>query len=189
MDKIQLRKKMISKRKSLSDEFVQNASSKIFDKLVCSNFLDNLNSVFVYSDFKNEVKTNEIIKYLIDDKRAVYLPKCNTKDLTMTPVRVFENSDYTVNKYGIIEPNSQTDYNSKYTIDCVIVPGIVFDTKGNRIGFGAGYYDKFFSKHKNTLKIALAYDFQVIDSIENDEHDVAMDIIITEKRTITINRG
>lgn len=189
MDKKQLRKEMISKRKLLSNEFVQNASNEIFSKLISSKIMDTLESVFVYSDFQNEVKTKELIKYLIDNKRAVYLPKCNTEELTMTPVRIYDTTDYSLNKYGIIEPNSQTDLICQNTIDCAIVPGIVFDTKGNRIGFGAGYYDKFFSANDNITKIALAYDFQITDCIESDEYDIAMDMIITEKRIITIDRG
>ncbi len=189
MNKIQLRKEMISRRKLLPNEFVQKASSEIFCKLKGSKLLDMFENVFVYSDFQNEVKTNEIINYLTSIKRAVYLPKCNTKELTMTPVRIYESTDYSLNKYGIIEPNAQADLSCQNAIDCVIVPGIVFDTKGNRIGFGAGYYDKFFSQNKNTTKIALAYDFQIIEDIENDEHDIAMDVIFTEKRIIKINRG
>ena len=71
-------------------------------------------------------------------------------------------------------------------IDVVIVPGIAFDKSGNRLGFGSGYYDKFLNLHASIYKIALAFDFQLIDTIDIQEHDVPMDLIITENRIITI---
>ena len=67
-----------------------------------------------------------------------------------------------------------------------IVPGIAFDKSGNRLGFGSGYYDKFLTLHASIYKIALAFDFQLINTIDIQEHDVPMDLIITENRTITI---
>ena len=70
-------------------------------------------------------------------------------------------------------------------IDLIIVPGVVFDKHCNRIGFGAGYYDRFLSKRaKNTPTIGIAYDYQIIDKISIGEYDVPLDFIITEKRII-----
>jgi len=67
----------------------------------------------------------------------------------------------------------------------IIVPGVAFDLNLNRIGYGKGYYDRFLSKvSKNVPKIALAYDFQVLESISEGENDIKMDMIITEKRII-----
>jgi len=67
-------------------------------------------------------------------------------------------------------------------IDLVIVPGVVFDKNLNRIGFGKGYYDKILNRLKpSAKKVALAHDFQVLEDIPAEEHDVKMDMIITEK--------
>ena len=74
-------------------------------------------------------------------------------------------------------------YISINEIDLVIVPGIGFDQKGNRIGHGEGFYDRLL-KNTNALAIALAYEFQIIKNISIDKYDIPVDIIITEKRVI-----
>ena len=70
----------------------------------------------------------------------------------------------------------------------VIVPGIVFDKNGHRIGYGYGYYDRFFHKlDANVKKIGFAFDFQVVDKIPEEQHDVPMDVVITEKRVLKVH--
>ncbi|HIC83915.1 MAG TPA: 5-formyltetrahydrofolate cyclo-ligase, partial [Nitrososphaerales archaeon] len=87
------------------------------------------------------------------------------------------------NNLGILEP---TDGEICTNIDVIIVPGLAFDQSGNRLGFGSGYYDKFLNSQSIEYKIALAFDFQVVDKIDIIEHDVPMDLIITENRTIKV---
>ena len=62
------------------------------------------------------------------------------------------------------------------------MPGIVFDKEGRRIGYGLGYYDKFLKKTPKAVKIGLAFDFQVVDQIPREMHDVPVDVIVTEER-------
>ena len=71
-------------------------------------------------------------------------------------------------------------------INCVIVPGAAFDLNFNRLGLGGGYYDKFLPRTVNAKKIALAYDFQIVDAVPTEPHDFKVDMIITEKRIIKI---
>jgi len=76
-------------------------------------------------------------------------------------------------------------------IDLVIVPGVVFDKSGHRIGYGHGYYDRFLDNlekiNKNAVKVGLAYDFQIADKVPIEKHDVPVDKIVTEKRIIRCN--
>lgn len=180
-NKADLRKMMLDLRKHLTIEEVEENSARIYENIKCTKILDYAN-ILVYLDFKNEVRTNEIIRFLIKNERAVYVPKCDT--LTHTFVPVFYDDEYSLNKYGIKEPNQDPSVNVQ--IDCAIVPGVAFDIKGNRIGFGAGYYDKFFSANPDVFKIGLCYEFQMCDEIFADRFDVPMDVIITEKRIIYI---
>ena len=72
-------------------------------------------------------------------------------------------------------------------LDLVIVPGIAFDKKGHRIGYGYGYYDRFLKTiKKKAVKIGLAFDFQLIESIPEEEHDVPMNIVVTDKEILRI---
>ncbi len=85
--------------------------------------------------------------------------------------------------YGILEPTKQNNHVSN-NIDLIIVPGIGFDASGNRLGHGKGYYDRLIEKNPKAALIALAYDFQIIESIQAKSHDKQVDIIISEKQTI-----
>jgi 5-formyltetrahydrofolate cyclo-ligase len=84
--------------------------------------------------------------------------------------------------YGILEPVSIKKAEVS-DIDLIIVPGIAFDINGGRCGFGKGYYDRLLCESK-AKKIGLCYDFQLVREIETDEHDIPMDMIITERRII-----
>ena len=188
MNKSTLRKQVLSVRKQMSDAQVIALSRAIFEKLKSTNIL-NYRNILAYSDFKNEVKTKDIINYLAENKREVYLPKCDIKTKTFTPVKIlYDKSGYVTNSYGIIEPAVEIIGQEETKIDCVIVPGIVFDKNGNRIGFGCGYYDKFLKENPNVYKIALCYEFQLTDCVDTDEYDVPMDAVITEKRIIFCNK-
>lgn len=185
MDKSALRKIMLNKRKSLSQNECVRMSNMIFENLKSTEVL-NYKNILVYADFNNEVKTDIIINYLLENERAVYLPKCDTTNETFTAVRIYKNTtNYFKNKYGITEPaESHLDLSPK--TECVIVPGIAFDIHGNRIGFGCGYYDKFLKENPTVLKAALCYEFQIVDGFEKSEYDIPMDLIITEKRIVRI---
>ena len=186
MDKKTLRKEMLQKRNMLSREFCIDASLRIYENLLSSKLLNSKNNIFIYSDFKNEVITDDIISYLFMQKRVVYLPKCNTDNHTMTAERIYDNkTDYIKNIYGIDEPVC-TDKIDALKPDCAIVPGIAFDVHGNRLGFGAGYYDRYFETAGEITKIALAYDFQILNEIPREDNDISMDAIITEKRIIVL---
>ena len=86
--------------------------------------------------------------------------------------------------YGILEPSTKRPV-AENDIDVIIVPGLAFDRRGGRMGFGAGYYDRLLIK-TNAVKIGLCYDFQLMDSVPSEEHDVPMDYIITEKEIVEI---
>jgi 5-formyltetrahydrofolate cyclo-ligase len=128
------------------------------------------------------VETLSIIENAFKHKKNICAPKIIKENKTIIPLRIkgYEDIDFSTK---IPQPKNDEICNIE-NIDIVIVPGIVFDIYGNRIGFGAGYYDKFL-KHFKKLKIAIAFDFQVIDEkIPIHQYDVPVDMIITEKRII-----
>lgn len=86
-------------------------------------------------------------------------------------------------KYNLSEPQKSLKKARLEDIDLILVPGIAFDSKGHRIGYGKGYYDRLLQK-TNSLKIGIAYDFQSLNKIPSEKHDVTMDYIITEKKHI-----
>jgi 5-formyltetrahydrofolate cyclo-ligase len=165
----------------------QNASDKskeIVDKLKLMKEYEECKTVFIYMDFKNEVKTLDLIRVMIKEKKRVIIPYTDVLNTVIIPVELKDlDKDLKISPYGYLEPKEEKIIPVEPAeFDLIIVPGVVFDKKFNRIGFGKGYYDRILAKKRNDVKaIAIAYEFQVLDEIPSEEHDIKMDIIITEK--------
>lgn len=179
--KCELRKDFLMRRNNFSNK--NDADKLIFSSL--TNAIKKYNDIFTYISYGSEVDTIGFIKYLFESGKNVYVPKCDIDKCEMTPVKITSFDNLKENKYGILEPVNNDVCNNK--IDAIIFPGLVFDINGNRIGYGKGYYDRFFaSLNYCPPKIAVCYDFQILDSIPTNSNDVKMDMIITENRTVII---
>ena len=141
-----------------------------------------------YIDFfsgKDEVElTDELIEKLVKEKKwkdekLIILPSIKGRKLRLK--RYSSDVNLVQRALGIWEPDLKEIYDGK--VDLVIVPGVAFDSKKNRLGRGKGYYDRFFRKHK-TLKIGVGFDFQLIDSVPLNNWDKRLDLIITPSNTI-----
>ncbi|RLF39548.1 MAG: 5-formyltetrahydrofolate cyclo-ligase, partial [Thermoplasmata archaeon] len=97
------------------------------------------------------------------------------------PVEIENLDDLERGAFGILEPQNKKIYTGD--IDIIIVPGIAFDFRGYRIGYGKGFYDRFL-RGADALKIGIAYDFQIVKQIPEDDGDVPVDIIVSEKRVL-----
>ena len=139
----------------------------------------------VFGSFNSEGHTHEMIKDALRNK-TVIIPKVAHSELEPSVIIDFDN--LIPAKFGILEPIELMKIAYK-NIDLVLVPGIVFDKEGHRIGYGFGYYDKFLKKVPKAVKVGLAFDFQIVDRIPAEEHDVPVDFIITEKRIIECKKN
>ena len=179
--KSKIRKRVLNVRNNMSKEDVKKNSNAIMDKITGLDIYKQSKVVFIYMDFKNEVMTSNLIKRMLSEKKRVAIPYTDSINTVLIPSEITKESDLKQNSFGYFEPKSILPVNIE-EIDLVIVPGVVFDKNLNRIGFGKGYYDKILNRLKpSAKKIALAHDFQVLEDIPAEEHDVKMDMIITEK--------
>jgi len=188
MNKRELRKKMLNKRCKISNKFLVLKSQNIFNNFKNSIFpFIKKGGIIIYNSFKNEVKTKKIIKFLLEKKIKTYSPCIINKKIV--PYRLYTLKKQLPGPYGILEPIKKSKLKTTKKIDAIIIPGIAFDRTGNRLGFGKGYFDKFLKKiNKNILKIGLAFSFQVLKKIPTNKNDVKMDIIITDKEIIYVNK-
>lgn len=190
MDKANLRKTMLNKRNELNSELVELAGEKLLQKLIDMDALRAESCIFTYVDMNNELSTHRILNYCFEHNIRVCVPKVvpdgNTK--VMKPYLIDNlDSDLARGTFGVMEPTFSDEVAKTREvfindIDVVLVPGLAFDEMGNRIGYGGGYYDKFFAQlHKKgkPLKVGICYDFQVIDKIQGENHDVPMDLVIS----------
>ena len=179
MNKKEARILIKERRRNLSQEYINLASDKIFEKLLQNEDFKNAKTIMSYMDFKNEVKTDRINNFVKDSGKILVLPKVIDKE---TMIVIEDKNQYIVSLFGNKEPDGE-EY--KGNIDLIITPGVAFDRNKNRVGFGRGYYDRFFVKHPNAKKIAIAFEEQIIEEgIETDTYDKKVNILITEKNII-----
>ncbi|MBI3584665.1 MAG: 5-formyltetrahydrofolate cyclo-ligase [Nitrospinae bacterium] len=178
--KKEIRKRILSLRNGLDDEWIRDVSIQIEERLFeDKDFLESKNILF-YDAFKKEVQTRIMIKRAIDMKKRVFLPVTDFKNKNIL-ISEFTNKG----ESGEVVPQ----INLMCGIEIVMVPGVAFDGSGARIGFGMGFYDRFLHRLSKDVKtIGLAFDFQVVGKIPVDSHDFIIDKIITEKRVIDCHK-
>lgn len=150
--------------------------------------------IFVYSSMEKEIPTQRIIDTAIKDGKKVALPKIRTgvkAGAEMDFVFITKDTEYKSGVYGILEPVSDEFINVNDICDRVemLIPGLCFDIKGRRIGYGGGYYDRYLTKcSKDKFHItALAYEYQIFESLPFTENDKPVNTIVTENRCIEID--
>ncbi len=188
-DKQQLRQHYKQIRKQLSAEEVQNHSSRIAEQLFASPFWQQSKTIMLYLSFQNEVATEVIYQRGWQEGKTMLLPICAPSGGLME-MSVLSSLDSLVpNRYGIGElPEHLQNIAAPEEIDLCIIPGIAFDKKGNRLGFGAGYYDRYLPRvNQKAKRIALAYECQLYDgTLPTDAYDLPMQYILTEKKMYQI---
>ncbi len=182
-DKRELRKIYRKKRDMIVPARGRVLSVKIGERLFSMPQWKEAQSVFFYHSFGSEVETPAIIMRALEEGKTVALPRI--KDDTQMHFH-YVDSLYSLvqSRYGMAEPPSGSAMAISEP-DLVIVPGLVFDREGNRLGYGRGYYDRFFKTLPyGVTKIALAFDEQISDEIIKEEYDVPMDFIVTPSEVI-----
>ena len=179
--KKQLKEIMLKKRSSLAKAQAEEKSRKIKNNLFNLENYKKSSVIMFFVSFSSEVDTHDMIMQALK-KKTVVVPKVANNEIEPSVIVDFKNL-IPNNRFGFPEPIDLMKMPYK-KIELILVPGIVFDRGGHRIGYGMGYYDRFLKKIPKAFKIGLAFDFQVIDKIPNEEHDVPVDMIITEDGVI-----
>ena len=186
-----LRKEILTKRKNIDIVEKEKMDKKIFDKFFESKYYREAKNIFIYISYDSEINTKEIINKALKDNKKVYVPRTEFKTRLMDAVEIKSLDNLVESEYGILEPSLEEPHINPNELDLIVVPGVAFDRNGGRMGYGAGFYDRYFKKIskdniKKIEKLALAYDFQILDKIPMNEQDVPVSYIITEKEFIHI---
>ena len=148
------------------------------------NIYRNSEVILAYMSANHEVDMSYLMVKAIEDGKRVYIPKVESEG----NMRFYlYDGNFVVGSFGIKEPLSKVPFNEEEMLTegvLMIVPGVAFDIKRNRLGHGGGYYDRFLNRDGKVFKMAVGYDFQILDDIPVFEHDKKMDTIVTEKRII-----
>ncbi|MFV9511846.1 5-formyltetrahydrofolate cyclo-ligase [Tepidibacillus sp. LV47] len=178
-----LRQFFLEKRNQLDSFTVKEKSEKINQNLLTHPLYQLSQRVMVYLSFKNEVDLKGLIEHAWKQGKQVIAPKTNSKTKQIDPYLIRSWSELEKGILGILEPKTcdKNPFPLK-EIELVLVPGLAFDYQGYRLGYGGGYYDRFFDRFaKPPYRIGIAYDFQRVPHLPRDDHDYPVDEICTEK--------
>lgn len=180
-DKQVLRKEMKEKLLSIPKPLFEHNSYLIAQSLQEDPFWVSANTIGVTLSNFPEVDTYQIIRRAWEHGKRVVVPKCSPKEKKMDFRQLKQFNQLESVYYGLFEPIEPLTFLVKPDeIDLLIVPGLAFDKKGFRVGFGGGYYDRFLEAY-NGHTLSLAFSKQIVDQIPKESHDIPIEKIITEE--------
>jgi len=175
-----IRQKLRTSRNQMTPEEVALKSRQITEALIHSDLFQKCTSVFTYLNIQNEVQTRSVIEHCLKIGKPVFVPVTRKEEMFFS-IADFDHLNEAA--FGILEPAdpvpAEPDGKSLF-----IIPGLGFDERGSRIGYGAGYYDKYLFCRSSLCLLGICFEEQIIDAIPTEKTDVFMDAILTEKRWI-----
>lgn len=180
-EKKDIRHQILTKRLDIEKEELYSKSETICNSFLSLPQYQNVDLLYIYMDFKNEVVTKQIIVDAHQKGKKVAIPKVQNDQIVFY---YLEPNDKELKEgfFGIREPEMTKPVKDKSGI--MVIPGIAFDEKGYRVGYGKGYYDRYLQENKVAQKISLVLELQMIEKVPYDAYDIPVDMIITEKRLI-----
>lgn len=185
IDKAYIRKQIIKQREVLTLGQRLAKAEKITNHLLSNPLFEQARHIACYWSIKAEVTTQQIIGHIWRQGKCCYLPSIDEQTKTMQFARYDSSTHLIYNRFGIAEPAANSAILiPPQALDIVLLPLVAFDKQGNRLGMGAGYYDRVFAfKHQAGMKpwlLGLAYDLQQVDHLPHEPWDVKLDGVATE---------
>lgn len=182
MKKDDIRRRVKARKTLLNDDEKLSAAEKVFSLLErTADFLLS-DRILMYHSLPDELSTRAFIRKWAGRKHF-YLPRVNGVNLEILP---YDESRLALGSFHIEEPTG-SDTAAISDMEMIVIPGVAYDRNGNRVGRGKGYYDRLLAESR-ARKVGVAYDFQLVDEIESEPHDVRVDVVITENHHIIIRR-
>jgi 5-formyltetrahydrofolate cyclo-ligase len=185
MPKQGLRQAILARRRALSAQEATASSRLIQQAFLATVEFIEARVVAIYAPIHNEVDTAEVMHVVLNSAKVLLFPAVRADGLELR--RISEAGELQRGAFGIPEPGADSPLHSPGETDLFVIPGIAFDICGRRIGYGKGYYDRTLHHLEGKGKlVGFCYDFQLLERIAGEPHDVRMDIIITERRVIRL---
>ena len=178
LTKQQIRSKILFRLKTQKEEDRNKKSNAIARKLFGLKLFKKAKVVMFYVSFDGEVNTEDMIEKARKLGKIIALPACNARKCMIAPCAYGHSMPLRRGLYGILEPQVKKPMPVEQ-VDLLIVPGVAFDKKGNRLGRGKGYYDRFLNTlNPDTPRIGLAFDFQILPSLPITSADVPVNRVL-----------
>lgn len=175
MDKDQLRKRIREQKRAMTSEVIEEKSRELTEKLLDTDLYRNTQTLYGYLPYNQEVRTVDLLRQAILDGKRVAVPKVFGEEMRFIYIDDF--SQVAKGYAGIPEPVADGPV-AQDSAALVLMPGLAFDEKGNRMGYGGGFYDKFLASEPGHPTVALCYDFQMVARIPTQAHDIPVDLVL-----------
>ena len=175
MDKKELRKQIRELKRAMTEEQIVSASQRLGELFLVSEYYKNAKTIYGYLPYNQEVRTVPMLEQAIKDGKRVAVPKCYGDEM-----RFIYMDDLTKVENGyanIPEPIADGPVAEDKTA-LVLMPGMAFTKKGDRMGYGGGFYDKFLAAEPDHPTLALCYAFQMVESLPTEEYDIPVDCVL-----------
>ncbi len=180
MEKREIRKRINEMRRMLTEMERINAANEVFERLENTAAFLLSDKILMYHSLPDELSTHRFLEKW-NNRKKFFLPRVNGVNLEILP---YDESRLELGAFHIEEPSGNNVVDPE-EIELIIVPAVAYDRKGNRLGRGKGFYDRLLQSTKAS-KIGVGYEFQLIEELPVEEHDIPMDMVITQKSSITI---
>jgi 5-formyltetrahydrofolate cyclo-ligase len=179
--KVQLRRRLLAHRAALSKVEICQKSAAIAAHVCGMSRFQTSQTLMVYMALPYEVQTGAIVAAARQRQKRVVMPMIRDRQLVVVDCPA-EMAQLRPGPYGILEPYGTYTVVQPEEIDCVLVPGVGFDTHGGRLGFGQGYYDRFLRQLPCTASYGgLAFSIQMVPHVPRLWHDVCVHFLVTEQ--------
>lgn len=175
MDKQALRKQIRQKKRAMTEEEIVSKSEQLGRLFAASEAYTQAKTIYGYLPYNQEVRTTAMLQKALEDGKRVAVPKCYGDEMRF--IYLDDLSKVEPGYCNIPEPVEDGPVADDPTA-LVLMPGLAFDPKGHRMGYGGGFYDKFLASEPGHPTLALCYDFQMMDHLETEAHDIPVDFVI-----------
>ncbi len=179
MNKQELRKEYLEKRRQLQSENKRKMDLEIQSRLLMTDEYRSSETVLIYVSKENEIDTKGIINAAFANKKRVAVPVTND-DYSLSFYYINSLKELKIGKFAVLEPPVESQRVTDFENSVCVIPSLCCDLSGVRVGYGKGCYDRFLSDYCGQ-KICLCYADCVLPSVHCDEYDVRMDIIVSDK--------
>lgn len=186
-----IRAESICRRDNIPPPVRSELSQRIINRVIDWIESNAINAVQIYFSMRSEVETDRLVDYLLSCAIITLAPVTDIQQHTLTPHRISNSrTDFVSHPYGMREPHRKTcPAFPPDQIDLIIVPGVAFDPKGHRLGYGGGFYDRFLRQCPQAVWIGLAYESQIVSDTLPQPWDVPLHQIITENDSLMCQSG
>ncbi len=179
-DKTMLRRQFLGQRKGISPEQQAQLSKHVCEKIIELYLYQQAQSIALYQPINKEVDLQALWNHAYQHGKHCYFPSLD-EGQTLNFLRATPQSKWVKNRFHILEPDQTRACCNLEEIDIVFMPLVCFDAQCNRVGMGAGYYDRTFAKAKPKVLIGVGYEFQKATHLLPDSWDIPLDMIVTEQ--------